>query len=124
MMRASSFQRRNLGMSLGTPPSGTAPCKSNCNRGSHHKQNQGDQPPGSLKTKHNDLVTKDIEIKLPLTNSRMKELQEQDPPVGQLRKQRSEKKLDRKHFTMEDEILRKKTVINSILYIPQWFQMC
>ena len=38
----------------------------------------------------------------------MRELQEQDPLVGQLRKQWSEKKLDRKHFTMEDEILKKK----------------
>ena len=48
----------------------------------------------------------------------MKELQEQDPLVGWLRKQWSEKKLDRKHFTMEDEILKKKTVINGILYTP------
>ena len=48
----------------------------------------------------------------------MKELQEQDPLVGRLRKQWSEKKLDNKHFTMEDEILKKKTVINGILYTP------
>ena len=81
-------------------------------------ENQGDQSPGSLKIQHNNPVAKDIEIKLPLTNSRMKELQEQDPLVGQLRKQWSERKLDRKHFTMEDEILKKKTVINGILYTP------
>ena len=48
----------------------------------------------------------------------MKELQEQAPLVGRLRKQWSEKKLDKKHFTMENEILKKKTVINGILYIP------
>ena len=48
----------------------------------------------------------------------MKELQEQDPLVEQLRKQWSEKKLDKKHYTMEDEILKKKTVINGILYTP------
>ena len=48
----------------------------------------------------------------------MKELQEQDPLVGRLRKQWSEKKQDRKHFTMENEILKKKTVINGILYTP------
>ena len=30
----------------------------------------------------------------------------------------SEKKLDRKHFTIENEILKKKTVINGILYTP------
>ena len=45
-------------------------------------ENQSDQSPGSLKVQHNDPVAKDIEIKLPLTNSRMKELQEQDPLVG------------------------------------------
>ena len=81
-------------------------------------KNQGDQPPGSLKIKHNDLVAKDIEIELPLTNSRMKELQEQDPLVGRLRKKWSEKKLDKKHFTIKNEILKKKTVINGILYTP------
>ena len=81
-------------------------------------ENQGDQSPGSLKIQHNDPIAKDIEIKLPLTNSKMKELQEQDPLVGRSRKQWSEKKLDKKHFTMEDEILKKKTVINGILYTP------
>ena len=80
-------------------------------------ENQGNQSPGSLKIQHNDPIAKDIKIELPLTNSRMKELQEQDPLVGQLRKQWSEKKLDKKHFTMEDEILKKKTVIN-VYYIP------
>ena len=81
-------------------------------------ENQGDQLPGSLKIHHNDPVAKDFEIELPLTNSRMRELQERDPLVGRLRKQWSEKKLDRKHFMMEDEILKKKTVINGILYTP------
>ena len=81
-------------------------------------ENQGDQLPGLLKIQHNDPITKDIKIELPLTTSRMKELQEQDPLVGRLRKQWSEKKLDRKHFTMEDEILKKKTMINGILYTP------
>ena len=45
-------------------------------------ENQGDQLPGSLKIQHNDPVAKDIKIELPLTNSKMKELQEQDPLVG------------------------------------------
>ena len=81
-------------------------------------KNQSNQSPGPLKIKHNDPVAKDIEIKLPLTNSKMKELQEQDPLVGRLRKQWSGKKLDKKHFTMEDEILKKKTIINGILYTP------
>ena len=80
--------------------------------------NQGDQSPGLLKIQHNDPIAKDIESELPLTNSRMKELQEQDTLMGRLRKQWSEKELDKKHFTMEDRILKKKTVINSILYTP------
>ena len=81
-------------------------------------ENQGNQSPGSLKIQHNDPITKNLKIDLPLTSSRMKELQEQDPLVGRLRKQWLERKLDRKHFTMEDEILKKKMVINGILYTP------
>ena len=50
-------------------------------------ENNGDQLPGSLKIQHNDPIAKDIEIELTLTNSKMKELQEQDPLVGRLRKQ-------------------------------------
>ena len=45
-------------------------------------ENQGNQSPGSLKIQHNNPIAEDIEIELPLTNSRMKELQEQDPLVG------------------------------------------
>ena len=45
-------------------------------------ENQDNQSPGSLKIQYNDPVAKDIEIKLLLTNSRMRELQEQDPLVG------------------------------------------
>ena len=81
-------------------------------------ESQDNQLPGLLKIKHNDPIAKDIKIELPLTNTKMKELQEQDPLVRRLRKQWSEKKLDKKHFTMEDEILKKKTVINVILYTP------
>ena len=45
-------------------------------------ENNGDHSPGSLKIRHNDPIAKDIEIELPMANSRMKELQEQDPLVG------------------------------------------
>ena len=45
-------------------------------------ENQGDQSPESLKIQYTDPTEKDIEIELPLTNSKMKELQEQDPLVG------------------------------------------
>ena len=45
-------------------------------------ENQGDQSPETLKIQYTDPIEKDIEIELPLTNSKMKELQEQDPLVG------------------------------------------
>ena len=45
-------------------------------------ENQGDQLPESLKIQYTDPIEKDIEMELPLTNSKMKELQEQDPLVG------------------------------------------
>ena len=54
-------------------------------------ENQSDQLLGPLKIKHNDPIAKDIEIELPLTNSKMKELQEQDLLVRHLRKQWAEK---------------------------------
>ena len=44
--------------------------------------NQGDQLPEMLKIQYTDPIEKDIEIELRLTNSKMKELQEQDPLVG------------------------------------------
>ena len=50
-------------------------------------ENNGDQLPGSLKIQHNDPIAKDIKIKLLLTHSRMKELQEQVSLIGRLRKQ-------------------------------------
>ena len=57
-------------------------------------ENQGDQLLEMLKIQYIDPIEKDIEMELPLTNSKMKELQEQDPLVGRLRKQWLEKKLD------------------------------
>ena len=45
-------------------------------------ENQGDKSPELLKIQYNDPIEKDIEIELPLTNFKMKELQEQDPLVG------------------------------------------
>ena len=45
-------------------------------------ESQSDQLPESHKIQHSDPIEKDIEIELPLTNSKMKELQEQDPLVG------------------------------------------
>ena len=67
---------------------------------------------------HEDPIRENIELELPLTNQRMKELQEQDPKVGQLRKLWSENKLNKNLFTMENDLLRRQLVVNGILYKP------
>ena len=82
-MRASNFQKKNLGYKFGyTPFEELPPTRVTVIEKVIISENQGDQSPGSLKIQHNDPIAKDIETKLPLTNSRMKELQEQDPLVG------------------------------------------
>ena len=63
-------------------------------------------------------ITQNIEIQLPLTNQKMKELQEQDPKVSHLRKLWSENKLNKTLFTMENDILRRVLMINGLLYKP------
>ena len=41
-------------------------------------ENQGNQSPETFKIQHTDPIEKDVEIELPLTSSKMKELQEKD----------------------------------------------
>ena len=65
-----------------------------------------------------DPITQNIEINLPLTNQKMKELQEQDPKVSHLRKLWSENKLNKTLFTMENDILKRVLMINGLLYKP------
>ena len=48
----------------------------------------------------------------------MMELQEQDELIGRLRKEWKANNLDKNHFTLEKDLLRKKTIINGILYKP------
>ena len=65
-----------------------------------------------------DPVQQNIEINLPLTNQKMKELQEQDPKVSHLRKLWSESKLNKTLFTMENDILKRVLMVNGLLYKP------
>ena len=67
---------------------------------------------------HDEPTCKDIPAELPLTDHRMMELQEQDELIGRLRKEWKANSLDKNHFTMEKDLLRKKTIINGILYKP------
>ena len=46
------------------------------------------------------------------------ELQEQDELIGRLRKEWKANILDKNHFTIEKDLLRKKAIINGILYKP------
>ena len=67
---------------------------------------------------HDTPIQKNIEIELPLTNQKMKELQEQDQKVGHLRKMWSQGKLNKNVFMMENDILRRMVMINGLLYKP------
>ena len=65
-----------------------------------------------------DPIQQNIEINLPLTNQKLKELQEQDPKVSHLRKLWSESKLNKTLFTMENDILKRVLMVNGLLYKP------
>ena len=65
-----------------------------------------------------DPIQQNIEINLPLTNQKMKELLEQDPKVSHLRKLWSESKLNKTLFTMENDILKRVLMVNGLLYKP------
>ena len=73
---------------------------------------------GKLSLQFDTPVMENIEIQLPLTDQKMKELQEQDPKVSHLRKLWSQNKLNKNLFTMERDILRRQFVINGLLYKP------
>ena len=60
----------------------------------------------------------DYEVELPITNQKMKELQEQDPKVNQLRKLYYKDKLNKTIFTMENKVLKKIWMDNGIKHEP------
>ena len=65
-----------------------------------------------------DPIQQNIKINLPLTNQKMKELQEQDPKVSHLRKLWSESKLNKTLFIMENDILKRVLMVNGLLCKP------
>ena len=65
-----------------------------------------------------DPIQQNIDINLPLTNQKMKELQEQDQKVSHLRKFWSESKLNKTLFTMENDIQKRQLIVNGLLYKP------
>ena len=60
-----------------------------------------------VKIQHINPVQKDLKIELPISNLRLKELQEQDQKINHLRKLWSENKLNKNMFAMENNILKK-----------------
>ena len=71
-----------------------------------------------VKIQHIDPVQKDLKIELPISNLKLKELQEQDKKINHLRKLWSENKLNKNIFAMEKDILKKKVIEGGLLYKP------
>ena len=71
-----------------------------------------------IKIQHNDPVKKYLKIELPISNLKLKELQEQDRKINHLRKLWSENKLNKNIFAMENDILKKKVIECRLLYKP------
>ena len=63
-----------------------------------------------IKIQHIDPAQKDLKIELPISNLKLKELQEQDRKINYLRKLWSENKLNKNIFAMENDILKKKVI--------------
>ena len=53
---------------------------------------------------------------MPITTGKMKELQQSDSYIKHLLKQWDKKDLDRKVYTMDDGLLKRKLIVNGLLY--------
>ena len=70
---------------------------------------------GNINIQHTDPVHVNMDIHLPLQDEK---LQESDPHTHQLRKQWENNNLDKNAYTMENNILKQKTIDNGLLYTP------
>ena len=81
-----------------------------------------------VKIQHIDPVQKDLKIELPISNLKLKELQDQDKKIIHLRKLWSENKLNKNIFDTENDILKKKVFEGGLLYkrviIPEILREC
>ena len=71
-----------------------------------------------IKIQHISPVQKYLKIELPISNLKLKELQEQDRKINHLRKLWSKNKLNKNIFAMENDILKKKVIECGLLYKP------
>ena len=73
---------------------------------------------GNVNIQHTDPVEINTDIQLPLKDEKFVKLQESDPHMHQLRKQWDNNNLDKNTYTMENNILKRKTINNGLLYTP------
>ena len=73
---------------------------------------------GNINIQHDDPIEVNIDISLPLKDEKLVKLQESDPHTQQLRKQWENNNLDKNMYTMENNILKQKTINNGLLYTP------
>ena len=71
---------------------------------------------GYINIQHTDPVQVNMNIQLPLKDEKPGKLQESDPHTNHLRKQWENKNLDKNAYTMENNILKWKTIDNRLLY--------
>ena len=73
---------------------------------------------GNINIQHTDPVGVNTDINLPLKDEKLAKLQKNDPHTHQLRKQWENNNLNRNTYTMENDILKRKTINNGLLYMP------
>ena len=71
-----------------------------------------------LKLNHTEPVTQEVDIQLPLSQEKMKELQHSNSYIKHLLKQWVKNDLDKKVYTMENGLPKRKLVVNGLLYKP------
>ena len=71
-----------------------------------------------VKIQHINPIQKDLKIELPISNLKLKVLQQQDKKINRLRKLWSENKFNKNIFAMENDILKKKVIEGGLLYKP------
>ena len=73
---------------------------------------------GNINIQHTDPVHVNLDISLLLKDEKLVKLQKSDPHTQQLRKQWHSNNLDKNVYTMENNILKQKTISNGLLYTP------
>ena len=69
-----------------------------------------------IKLSHTEPIIKNLEIELPLTADKMKELQESNIHIKHLLKQWKKGDLDKKVYTMDNGLLKRILIVNGLLY--------